>query len=114
MAAITVFKIKENLSDPDKIVQDRNKLDHSNVRIGSTRIGDLYVSRVERAKPPWLRFFGDSIDLSGVSLKTASLAALFLIKKGDSLFAIVFGQGRTLLKPGVTVDRFGRVCPEFS
>jgi uncharacterized protein (TIGR04141 family) len=107
MTAITLFKIKEEFSDPDQILVDRSKLGYSNVKIGSTRIGDLYVKRVERTRPSWLKFFGNSIDLSGVSVKTASLAAVFLTKRRDSLFAIAFGYGRTLLKDGVTVDRFG-------
>jgi uncharacterized protein (TIGR04141 family) len=107
MTAITLFKIKDGLSDPNQILVDRGNLDYSNVKLGSRRIGDLYVKRVERTRPSWLKFFGDSIDLSDVNVRTASLAAVFLTKRRDCLFAIVFGYGRALLKDGVTMDRFG-------
>lgn len=107
MSAITFFKIKENVSDPDEIIPDRSKLDYFNVKLGNTRIGDLYVKRVERSRPDWLRFFSDAVDFSGKNLKTASLAAVLLVKEDVSLYAVIFGYGKSLLSEDAIARNYG-------
>jgi uncharacterized protein (TIGR04141 family) len=107
MAAVTFFKIREGVANPDEIIPTRSSLAHFNVKLGKTRIGDLYVKRVERSRPGWLRFFDNAVDLSGTNLKTASLAAVLLVKQNDSLYAVVFGYGISLLSEEVLVRNFG-------
>ena len=107
MPAFTFCRIRPGIEDPDAILIDRASLDYSPVRIGKKRIADLYIKRVERHTPPWLFYFGASVDLSGISLKTASLAAVLLLRHEETLFAVVFGYGRSLLQDGVAEERFG-------
>lgn len=109
MGSLSFFRIKPEITKPDDIIRDRDSanLRAEPVKISGTRIGELYLKRIERSKPSWLNYFGDSVDLEGVKLKTASLAALFLVKQDDAFYAIVFGYGASLLAEGVVDERFG-------
>lgn len=107
MSALTIFRIREEVTDPDKILVDRDKLEYSPVKLEGRRIADLYLRRIERGKPAWLKYFGNAIDLAGVSVRTASLAAVCLVKQDDVLYALVFGYGRSLIAEGVIDRRFG-------
>jgi uncharacterized protein (TIGR04141 family) len=106
MDSLTVFKIVDGLEDPDKIIAGRDKLAYSPVTMDGQRIGDMYAKRSVREQPTWLRYFGNSIDLP-IPTGTASLSAVVLIKEGSSLFALVFGYGRSLVNEDAIERRFG-------
>jgi uncharacterized protein (TIGR04141 family) len=107
MNTLTFFRIKSSITDPADIIDDSGPVTHLNVQMGATHIGDLYVKRVDRSAPEWLQYFGKSINLAGLSLSTASLGAVLVVKHGSSMYAIVFGYGRSLLGEGVLEERFG-------
>lgn len=109
VANLTFFRLKAGITDPDRIIKDRNSRSvmYSPVRIGDKKIGDLYVRRVERSRPTWLTYFGKSVDTTGMTLRTASLAAVLLINHDNEFYAVVFGYGKSLLQEGVVEDRFG-------
>jgi uncharacterized protein (TIGR04141 family) len=97
MSTLTIFRIREGITNPDMILVDRTKLDYSEVKLDGKRIADMYFKRIERGKPEWLKYFGNAIDLRGISVETASLAAVCLMKQDDVLYALVFGYGRSLI-----------------
>ena len=109
MGSLTFFRIKPEYNNPDLIIADRDdsKLRCETVRVNGKRLGELYLKRTENAKPPWLKYFGESVDLTGIPLRTASLAALLLIKQDDAFYAVAFGYGASLLAEGVAEERFG-------
>lgn len=100
---LTIYLVNEGLATDDII---RSGTDRHSVRIGGRDAADLYVKRGQPHPPIWVKFFdGAAGDLSGIEGVTNS--AVLLIAASDRLFAITFGFGRLLLKPGVVDERFG-------
>lgn len=109
MSTLTFYRIKPEYTDPNDIIADRDdaSVRCEPVRVAGKRIGELYVKRIQRSTPTWLPFFGESVDLSGIRLSTASLAAVLLVRQDDAFYGVVFGYGASLLAEGVTDARFG-------
>src|SRR5574338_355066 len=109
VSQLTFFRIKPQVTNPDHIIKDRNArhIIHRPIRIAGQPTAHLYLTRVEASRPSWLKYFSGYVDLSGVTLRTASLAAVILVKRPDTLYAVVFGYGRSLLEDSAIESRFG-------
>jgi uncharacterized protein (TIGR04141 family) len=101
---LTIYLITQGLTDPDLIL--RPGTDHHPVTVDGQHLGDLYVKLGDPHQPPWVMFFADTtVDLA--SVQGMSTSAVLLISASHRVFAVTFGFGRLLLRPGVTDDRFG-------
>jgi uncharacterized protein (TIGR04141 family) len=109
VASLSIFRIKPEITNPEDIIENRDapSIRVELVKLRGEHLGQLYVKRIEHSRPAWRDYFGNAVDLSGLSLKTASLAALFLVKQDDAFYAVVFGYGASLLAEGVRDERFG-------
>src|SRR5574338_49367 len=109
VSQLTFFRIKPQVTNPDHIIKDRNArhIIHRPIRIAGHPTAHLYLTRVEASRPAWLKYFSGYVDVSGVTLRTASLAAVILVKRPDTLYAVVFGYGRSLLEDSAIESRFG-------
>ena len=105
--AITVFRIRDGVTDPDEIIDDRGSLWSHPVRVGRRLVGTLYVKAPKPRIPNWLSYFGEAVDFSELRLRTSSTAAVLLASVDDKLYAVTFGYGKYLLADGVTQRRFG-------
>ncbi len=54
-----------------------------------------------------MKYFGASVDLEGADVSTASLAAVMLIRRPDTVYAVVFGYGSSLISDSAVESRFG-------
>ena len=107
MASLNIYQIKFGITDHDEILTDRDRLRSYPVRAGRSLLGILYLQRTRLRLPRWLPFFQDLVDFEGVELRTAAVAAVLVVQRGDRLFALTFGHGRWLIKDGVVEPRFG-------
>lgn len=104
---LSIHLIKPEYSTAEDIFKESDKLTKELI----TDVGDLYYGDSHVVPPPWVaKFFGTSFEnTQGDSLKlfTASSKATLLVVVDHRTFAIVFGYGHTLMKPGVWEERFG-------
>ncbi len=70
-------------------------------------IGDLYIKPTSDRMPSWLSLFEGAISVVPPDLHNASTAAVLLLGAGDRNFALTFGYGRSLLRPGTWEEDFG-------
>lgn len=102
---LIVYLIKPGYVNPSEIIDSSQ----NGVDLGET--GTFYFEDSGVAVPGWVKdFFGGALDAS-IMLRTASARGVLLSSiahQGNTLrFAISFGFGRYLLRPGVTEERFG-------
>lgn len=102
---LTVFLLKDGLSCPDEVLDGVDSLIHHPVAVSGTAIGDLYIRPQKDTPPRWTRLFDGFIDLH--NLRSMSTAGALLIPADNRYFAVTFGYGRHLLRPGTWEERFG-------
>lgn len=105
---LSIYLIKQEYSSPEEIFKDREKLKVEKIE----NVGDFYHGDSHVSAPSWVKkFFGESFDNSTdddkLKIFTASSKALLLVSEQNRVFALAFGYGHTLLKPGVWEERFG-------
>lgn len=105
--SLSIFLIKEGISAPRDILLDEDALSKSKVSAGREEIGDLYVKPTVDSLPSWLSIFQGALRPDIQDSHNASSAAVFLVEAVERLFAITFGYGRNLLRPGVWDEDFG-------
>lgn len=105
--SLSIFLIKEELSLHRQILFDVDALTRHRVSAGGAEIGDLYVKPTADNTPGWLSMFEDALAPRIENAHNASTAAVLLVASAGRLFAISFGYGRSLLRPGVWDEDFG-------
>lgn len=104
MSDFTFYLLRDDVSTPaDALEHPGNGIDVSD---GSTKFGTLYVKPSPAHVPKWASFFAPIVP-SSVFGMVQSTSAVFIVEEAGRQFALAFGQGRHLLKPGVTEERFG-------
>ena len=103
---LSVYLIKDEYDDFRTIVNGGTE--EYPVTYGGSPVGNLYVKPVPAHTPKWFSLFDGSVpDELREKLKTSIPSAVFLLRQEDRVFAITFGYGRSLLKPGAWEERFG-------
>jgi uncharacterized protein (TIGR04141 family) len=102
---LTIYMIKPKFRAIEDIVEE------TSVRLPFDGIGQFVYEDSHPRPPAWItNFFGDRFAVN-LPLITSSAKAIYLVSidkgKTRTQFAISFGSGRHLLKPGVTEGRFG-------
>ena len=69
-------------------------------------LGTLYVRDMPERPPGWVELFAELTDASLFN-HVRSTAALYITEASGRLFALAFGHGRHILKPGALEERFG-------
>src|SRR3989344_146636 len=105
---LSVYLIKQDLTDHKDILKDFNKLKSSQVEDGVV----FYFDQSNQYKPSWIKsFFGGKLDQDIQLFSAISKATLLIEVEIDSgkkrVFAIPFGYGWTLLNHGSWEERFG-------
>src|SRR5258706_610035 len=102
---LVIFLLNEDIAKAPKALS-KSGLRPTPVRSGDQSIGTLYVQPTHSSVPKWARFFEGTVE-PRVFGRVASSSALFFVEAADRLFALSFGHGRHLLRPGCWEERFG-------
>jgi uncharacterized protein (TIGR04141 family) len=102
IVALTVFLIKRNLNEADCIDAETDRPARTlNVVLDRWVVGKLHVKQTPTSPPKWAAFFGGAIDVGAHPLRSTSVSAVYLTRVSGRLFALTFGHGRHLLRPGI-------------
>lgn len=105
---LSIYLIKQEYFLPRDIFKDSEDLENENINdIGVFYYGDSHVSQPSWIKKFFGEYFNNNIDNGKLKIFTASSKAAFIVNVENRIFAITFGYGHTLLKPGVWEERFG-------
>jgi uncharacterized protein (TIGR04141 family) len=100
MSSLNLFQIEQEITDPDDVIVDREKLWSHPIEVAGQLLGVLYVQRTARKPPRWLPYFEDLVDFTGIRLETASAAAVLLVKRQETEGRVATSSMfRTLYKP---------------
>lgn len=105
---LSIYLIKSEFDTPELIIKNINEISH---QIAINANTTLFVKDSYIHSPAWIKkFFIRTLD--DCNIKNSSSQAILLIKLSISesdikYFAITFGFGHCLLKPGVIEERFG-------
>jgi len=105
--SLSIFLIKEEVPSPEGALVDVLPLTRSALTANGQQIGDLYIKGTQDRTPSWLSFFEGAMSSVPPDLHNASAAAVWLIGSGGRVFALTFGYGRSLLRPGTWEEDFG-------
>lgn len=97
MTQLTIFRVKQDVTDSDAILVEREASKDFPVTIDGNHLGVLYVKRSARTNPEWVGYFGGAIEIEDGELSTAAVAAVLLLAHNGHTYAVVFGYGRHLL-----------------
>ena len=103
---LSIYLLKSSIKSARTAVEDPSALRESSVPMGRAK-GRLFVKQSRIVPPAWASFFAGVVDLRSVSLKSASASALLVLRVAGRFFAVTFGYGRHLLKPGSWDASFG-------
>lgn len=105
--SLTIFLMKAGIKESDVLDDEESEsCEEVDIRLGDKSVGTLYAKQTPITPPSWLKFFAGSV-AKNPGLRRASVSAAYITRAGGRLFAIVFGQGRHLLKGGSYEERFG-------
>jgi len=104
---LNAYLLVEGLRDDRDAVKDPETLARFELREDLGLEGAIYVKRPRERPPTWMPFLEAlaSSPIGAASNQHAS--AIVLIIRGGRMFAVTFGFGRHLLKPGVIEVDFG-------
>ncbi|MDX1555321.1 MAG: DUF6119 family protein [Xanthomonadales bacterium] len=104
MPNLTIYLLRDEFTTAASAI-DGLASEHSIKTEGAT-LGTLYVRDMPERYPSWVGLFAELTDASLFD-RVRSTAALYITEAGGRLFALAFGHGRHLLKPGAFEERFG-------
>lgn len=115
---LSIYLIKQRYSSSEDIFSYPEKLTSEDIDNNGEHVGKLYYKNSHVSEPAWVkRFLAPSFDNninnqsnnadSESKIFTANPSAVLLTTVNDRTFALTFGYGRTLLKPGIYEERFG-------
>ncbi len=105
--SLSIYLLKQEFSTPERALLSAALLLQSRVIVGGRDLGHLYVKPTSDRVPSWLSLFSDALAPPPHDLHNASAAAVFLLGAGGRSFALSFGYGRSLLRPGAWEEDFG-------
>lgn len=104
---LTIFLLKKGTKEDDTIDEEvRAEVDAVPIQLDGKSIGTLYAKQTPAEPPGWLGLFSGAIE-KAPKLESSSVSAAYITRAAGRLFAITFGHGRHLLRPGSWEERFG-------
>lgn len=106
---LSIFLIKESISDIDKIINNVKYLDKIEVPISGHENGKLYIRNRFSTIPKWFKLFVEVIDNQKIG-NISNISAAFLLKASNRYFVLSFGSGgRFILNDDSYEERFGLI-----
>ena len=105
--SLTVFLLKDPPKEAAELLKHSDALTQYPVLANEQSSGRLYVAPSDDRRPGWVSFFEGAAAIDPAIARNASTAAVWLLEVEGRQFALTFGYGRNLLKPGVYEEDFG-------
>jgi len=104
---LTVFLLKDPAKPPGDILKHSHTLSEYEVSIAGEAAGAVYVQPSDDRRASWVTLFQGAATIDPAIVRNASTSAVWLIELEGRQFALTFGYGRNLLKPGTYEEDFG-------
>jgi uncharacterized protein (TIGR04141 family) len=105
--SLTVFLLKDPPKDASELLKHADSLVQYPVVVAGQSAGRLHIEPSDDRRPSWVSFFDGASPIDPAVVRNASTAAVWLVEAEGRQFALTFGYGRNLLKPGVYEEDFG-------
>lgn len=102
---LTIYLIKPGTAKAECLNTMRKSEAHDFVLPDGTKCA-LHTDSIPPHQPKWVRLFSENVPEIG-KLLSSNASALLFVHRGDRLFALTFGYGRSLLLPGSWEEDFG-------
>lgn len=102
---LTIYLLKPNINKEESINNKRKSKRYDFSLADGTRC-TLYTDFIPPHEPKWVRLFTGTLP-EVHQLRSSNASALLLVPRTGRLFAVAFGYGRTLLRPGSWEEDFG-------
>lgn len=103
---LSIYRLKDDVGAPDDAVEVGRGLKHETLDLDGIE-AELYVQSAYSKLPRWSKLFAGVVDLAKLGIRSSSAAAVLVVPAAGRLFALTFGFGRHLLRPGTWEERFG-------
>lgn len=104
MPNLTIYLLRDEFKTAASAIH--GTLSEHSIASDGAFLGTLYVRDMQEKPPSWVELFSELTDTSFFK-DVRSTAALYITEAGGRMFALAFGHGRHILKPGVFEERFG-------
>jgi uncharacterized protein (TIGR04141 family) len=104
---LSIFLLKNEIVPPENALVNEGDLAGYPLVIGTESRGTLYIKPTSDKMPSWLSMFEGAISPAPVGIHNASSAAVLIIATGGRNFALTFGYGKSLMRPGSWEEDFG-------
>lgn len=104
---LAIYLFKQEVKFDSDCLKNLEECAKHDVRVGTLKIGNLYVKSTLMHPPPWLDFFDKTSAEGRIKLKVAHASAVLLVESSGRRFAVTFGHGWTLVDNSKIEDRFG-------
>ncbi|MBU4563113.1 MAG: TIGR04141 family sporadically distributed protein [Desulfarculus sp.] len=103
---LTILLLKEIYDTPKDYLDSDGRPPGEVIVDEGDEIGTIFIKRPQAKRPAWASFFEEVFDIKKFG-NTKHILAVFIVRAADRFFALTFGHGRHLLKPGCYEERFG-------
>lgn len=103
---LSIYLLRDDIKTPDDAIKVAGVLEHETLDLDGIE-AELYVQPAYTKAPRWSKMFEDVIDLEKLGIRSSNAAAAMVVPAAGRLFAVTFGFGRHLLRPGACEERFG-------
>jgi uncharacterized protein (TIGR04141 family) len=103
--SLSIYLLRRDVHTPDDAVKSHHSIRRVPIGHGRGAVGVLF-HRTTSARPPrWIEFFGSHVNQN--DFLSSSTSAVLVVRSSSRLFALTFGHGWHLLKPGSYEEDFG-------
>ena len=103
--SLTIYLIKPGSARTECLSKTRKMIEHSFTLSDGTE-GSVFTESIPPHEPKWVSLLAGAVTNLPV-LQSSNASAVLFLKRGDRLFALTFGYGRSLLIPGSWEEDFG-------
>ena len=102
---LTIYLVKPGTNKAESLNEKRKSKRHDFTTSDGTKCS-LYTDSIPPHEPKWVKLFTEAAP-EVQTLRSSNASALLLVPREGRLFALTFGYGRSLLKPGSWEEDFG-------
>ena len=103
---LTILLMKHDVTSAIQAVKEPGSLKSLDVDVNGT-CGTFYYKQNASHSPSWVKLFKPKLGNQLDTLFNSGTAAVFFVPAGNSLFAMTFGYGKSLLKADCYEENFG-------